>query len=142
MHWTDVEWQVFLRAVGLFDDLRTGEKVLLQPFLPSGQSLFSHHALFVLRTAVASSGLTSRTNLLQRSLTSPLGPVLSAKRSLLPNSSLFPSTGEGRSSRQRTLGLVCFQSLSYCMCVCMGNLIHLTQIITREGLPCCLETTV
>lgn len=61
--WTDVEWQVFLRAVGLVasffanllsDDLGTGENVLLRPVSPSGQSLFSHHLLSTLRTTLSS----------------------------------------------------------------------------------------
>lgn len=105
--------------------------MLLQPFFSPFWPVTVQSPVF--RTAIASPGLTfSCINLLQLSLTSPLGLFLSAKRSLLlrlfrvpsvwnillrhltPVS--FPLQAEGG-----TLGLVCFQSLSYCMCVCLGN---------------------
>lgn len=104
-------------------------------------------------------GLTfSHSSPLQLSLTSPLGLSLQAERSLLPVLFRVPLRGISRSVIPRQslslcrrrgdpggcvhLGLVCFRSRSYFMYVCLGNLIHLTQIITRDGLPCYLGVTV
>lgn len=118
VHCTDGEWQVFLRAVGLVcisSWASVRENALLKPFLPSGQSRFSHSSLSVLRPLFLPLDWPS----LQPPAALPyysLGLFLPAKRSLLPilfrvpssHSTLFPFTGEGRSLRLRTVGSCLF----------------------------------